>query len=380
MTKRPPLSLVTPEQIKYNAHHLANSTWAGLIWRSARSLCLTCPRCPRLHPGYSSFGPQALSSLQAAPTAAIEKAKQELKVPLVSPVAQFPAGQVSSFGRQSLSTRSSSKRALLRTRGKVNPIPRQWSDVGPAAYMPPSTCVAAACWSVVGAGPRSPPHDSRPTAGLATAVPRQRCLPTWHTPQGVDVVCARHQGHGARRLRLALASRHSSSGSRAYPPMPPRHHADDAASRRRTHCTTRQHVGPQPDAGVPCTWNLPHREHDRPGTASAAQPRKQRGAARRPGTSGGVGGGAGAGGGEGAPQTLSEWLESYGKPTKGTMFQHMETRRPRLTRWVVTCRASCPLVVAQGWLVDWSPHVCGAGCAVLWRRQGLEYGKTEDQE
>jgi len=95
--------------------------------------------------GYSTFGQQKFSGVAASPSTAIPRAKHEDKLPVVSPIAQFPAGQRSSFGKQALSTRSGSSRALMGRRGSVNPVPRQWTDVGPGAYMPPSTYVFAVC-------------------------------------------------------------------------------------------------------------------------------------------------------------------------------------------------------------------------------------------
>lgn len=103
------------------------------------------PECGALvSPGQSTFGKLTTGTIPSSAATLIPRAARERRVSAVSPEAQFPSGQVSSFGAkglQRLSTSRQSARTLMKARPEVNPIQKQWTDVGPGAYSPPSTCV-----------------------------------------------------------------------------------------------------------------------------------------------------------------------------------------------------------------------------------------------
>ena len=99
---------------------------------------------PGATPGQSTFGKLTTGTIPSSAATLIPRAARERRVSAVSPEAQFPSGQVSSFGAkglQRLSTSRQSARTLMKARPEVNPIQKQWTDVGPGAYSPPSTCV-----------------------------------------------------------------------------------------------------------------------------------------------------------------------------------------------------------------------------------------------
>ena len=273
------------------------------------------PECGALvSPGQSTFGKLTTGTIPSSAATLIPRAARERRVSAVSPEAQFPSGQVSSFGAkglQRLSTSRQSARTLMKARPEVNPIQKQWTDVGPGAYSPPSTCVRDALVRLSG-GSCEGAHAWWYVCGA--------CL-SFGDGKGAAAVLPKNLS-GSRRAATASGRR----GRRQRSGAPGRLGQTSQVSSLKDWlaCVTRRCVvavgGCDGDTSQP--WWLC----------------RQHGGSSSEGAAAGAGGGKGASGvGSGKqaqPQSLSAWLEQYGKPARGTMFQHMETRRPRLSRCV----------------------------------------------